>query len=730
MKKKLILLSFSLFVFFAVVTAVSFQAKADYPNVQRSDESDVYVYAPAVYDLVVFVANANNPTYQWYAGVGKNLPLNELLLLEDNEYYSGTKTNHLKCLTNDGLAEDSGDWDDIYFTCRVTNADGKEAWGPDMNMIVRTYADLLIRLEKEDIRFTASNVTLSGGTIRFDREENGVRYYTAAGDFASAGLVPSCRFSVLPAEIRTWSNAELVVETYITHAGKTFRYDGKSTGFSPTQYGRNAVTFRSDLVLCINGEQMETLDSVTSVITVEVPDPIGVALTKGPSAVLADQYSQAAVITRLEKDTRVMLLKDAGGYYRVAVNGYFGYIPKTALSVAQNIEQVSVTVQSPVDGTAADGAVTVDDPGLYMAETRWNQELWYDKTAGRFLKTGDRFTAGHQYRVTVWLTAKSGKRFQLSSRKPNVVGFINGMGAEVVTAYEQDPEEIIEVSMDFDHVHNLVKVNRVYPTCTAPGKELHYRCACGWRFEDYEAKTVITDEYWGIIPPLGHKASEWKSDGANHYRFCLRRECGEIVEGTPGAHTGGTPTCSSGAICTICHLAYGAKGNHIWSTNWDYKDAAGHAHMCTALCGTHGALSPHRPGKAATATEPQVCQDCGYVLKEASGETPESTKREEEDTEESSERETGQTSSEAPETDPSSDPGEDPSETDVSQDPGNTEAPTGVPSEGESGSQGDPGSGAAAYNTLILILFAVALLIIIAAVILILVLVLRKRKKS
>ena len=248
--------------------------------------------------------------------------------------------------------------------------------------------------------------------------------------------------------------------------------------------------------------------------------------------------------------------------------------------------------------------------------------MWYDKTAQKFLSAGDTFYPNHEYTLQVWLTAGENKRFMLLGGDPNVVGYVNGMKAKVRVAYEQDPEEIVELAYDFGHVHDLTKINRVYPTCTTDGKEMRYHCSgCGWSFEDYEAKTKILDENWGVIPARGHWESSWVSNGTEHYKFCQRRDCGEIISSTKGAHTGGTATCMSGAICTVCGLEYGSKASHVWSGNWGYSDKTGHAHYCTALCGEHSTIQPHRPGKEATATEPQVCLDCGYIIKAAGSHT-------------------------------------------------------------------------------------------------------------
>lgn len=623
MKNRSIALALAVLLIIPITLAFSSSAEKRYVSVQTGYGTDFYVYAPAYYDLCV-ATDAEEPKYQWFVGVGRNLPTDELMMLEDTDGWSGTQTAHLRSTTHDGMAytDDQSGWDALYFCCRVTDKYGNVGWGPDLNMVIHTHDEFLQKLEKEGVGINDVSISVSEGSIRYSREDNGVIYYDVYSPFTMTGLFPIARYSPIPAELRTISDGDVKIEHYVTYDGKTMPYDGSSHGFIPGKYGKNIVSFRSDLVLYVNGERMETLDSATTVVSVNVPDGIGVALTKNECALHEGQWNESKILTRIPKDERVTLLSESGSFYRVAVAGYFGYINKAALDLVDNISSVSIKVQEPTTYKQVDGIVGIDDSGLYTADARWNSEMWYDKTAGKFLSAGDTFYPNHKYSLQVWLTAGQNKRFVLSGGNPKVVGYVNGMKATVKTAYEQDPEEIVEITIDFDHVHDLTKVNRVYPTCTTPGKDLYYYCSgCGWSFEDYEAKVKITDEDWGVLAARGHLQSYWMSNGTEHYKVCMRRDCEEVINGTKGAHTGGTATCLSGPVCTVCGLSYGPKGAHQWQSGWEYKNASGHAHYCKYFCGSHSEVQPHRPGKEATATEPQVCLDCGYVIKNAGSHT-------------------------------------------------------------------------------------------------------------
>ncbi len=611
MNKKI--LSFFLAFSLALAPVFCFPFLSEAFSVLKGYGTDDYVYAPAKYDLVV-ATEAEEPAYQWFVGVGRNVPVEELMTIEDDERWSGTRTAHLSLITHDGIAYtgDGDGWDSLYFCCLVTDKNGKSFWGPDMNMVIHTHASLLAKMEKEGVEITSNGVCCQNGSpLTLEREEDGVKYYTSYGD---SPFCPSVSYHPMSSDLRERSDGELVKETYVTAGGSAVRFTDFENGFRPERYG-TTVVFRTDLVLYVGEKRMETLDSVTSVVNVKAPDGVGTAPVKTACAVLAEQYSQARVLKELQKGELVTLLSESGGYWRVAAGGYFGYVPKTALDVSDAISSVAVTVTEPAAYQTPSSAVPAE-PDRYELDPQLNQKMWYDETSDEYLETGDVFLPGHSYQAVIWVTAKAGKRFPLSGGQPDVAGWVNGVPATVSKAHEQDPKEVIQITYSFTHVHDLTKVNRVYPTCTQPGKEYHYYCAgCGWRFEDAGAEVRITDEGWGILPARGHWESEWKSNGTSHYKVCLRRECGETISGTLGTHTGGSATCAQEAVCEVCGLSYGALAAHTYSSGWTYRAEEGHAHGCTGLlCGAHDTVVPHRPGPAATATEPQVCLDCGYVI--------------------------------------------------------------------------------------------------------------------
>ena len=137
----------------------------------------------------------------------------------------------------------------------------------------------------------------------------------------------------------------------------------------------------------------------------------------------------------------------------------------------------------------------------------------------------------------------------------------------------------------------------------------------GKHYEDAAATKEIPDlTKWGIVPALGHTASELNSNSTHHFKVCTR--CYTEIEGTKEAHSGGTATCQEKAKCKTCQTAYGSYGEHNLATSvWGFIDPTGHAHMClTENCSYRAEIQPHRSGGPATEESDEVCLDSGYVI--------------------------------------------------------------------------------------------------------------------
>lgn len=120
--------------------------------------------------------------------------------------------------------------------------------------------------------------------------------------------------------------------------------------------------------------------------------------------------------------------------------------------------------------------------------------------------------------------------------------------------------------------------------------------------------------------------------------------CTVTVENAPCTHTSKTPipakasTCEEKGWdaykkCDLCgklfdmsdnpltEIPYRAlNDNHDFDTTaWGYKEADGHAHVCSRNAAHHDTVVPHTAGPAATETTPQTCTECGFVMQPATG---------------------------------------------------------------------------------------------------------------
>ena len=208
------------------------------------------------------------------------------------------------------------------------------------------------------------------------------------------------------------------------------------------------------------------------------------------------------------------------------------------------------------------------DYSLVLAENTCKSriETWIDTTASDTMLNTAVFKSGHAYRFSFNLLAESGYEFP-----ENVQVLVNGKSAAVITNVGKE----ISVAIDF-------------PVLTTP----------------------VTEHT--------HTPSEWRTTQVYHYRVCTT--CGEMLPAED--HKGGIATCVQKGKCTVCGYEYIEKNeNHTPDTSkWTACGELYHSHLCK-LCGAHVENEDHKPGAAATETQPQLCTACGYIIAPALGHT-------------------------------------------------------------------------------------------------------------
>lgn len=112
------------------------------------------------------------------------------------------------------------------------------------------------------------------------------------------------------------------------------------------------------------------------------------------------------------------------------------------------------------------------------------------------------------------------------------------------------------------HTYDQETVNEQYKASSATclsGTTYYMSCVCGAKGADtFEIGDKDPDNHSGTLN------NDWKSNDTNHWKeyACCRAHAEEA------AHSGGTATCQSSAICSVCNTAYGAKDrtNHTGGT--------------------------------------------------------------------------------------------------------------------------------------------------------------------
>ncbi len=152
--------------------------------------------------------------------------------------------------------------------------------------------------------------------------------------------------------------------------------------------------------------------------------------------------------------------------------------------------------------------------------------------------------------------------------------------------------------------------------------EHYHECShCGHKKDvaahGYDNDCDKTCNACGYIRQVTHSAPVLVHNGTHHWYECS--VCGGEQENSREMHTGGTATCMSKAVCTVCNTAYGeiAPDNHDFATTLT-AGAEEHYYACTR-CGTKKDRAAHSFGGRipnGDGTHTGTCV-CGKTTKEA-----------------------------------------------------------------------------------------------------------------
>lgn len=288
-------------------------------------------------------------------------------------------------------------------------------------------------------------------------------------------------------------------------------------------------------------------------------------------------------------------------------------------SATTNITRVNLTLEYPVAGKTAYTTAAINGNGysVYSIE-------WYDRTDSRFLDTGEKFQADHQYKATVWVEAKEGYQFShADDNTPAIGGYINGEEVEVTKAFEYKAWAMVCLTYYFPSTPAkgwIKSVNLIVPAPVV-GEEPSYTQLTGngygsanVSFSGSGNPNMQNGIAWYVGSELLKPGHDSFDENTIYTFHCLLFPEGENYRFTPDAKVtvNGKEAEVSLDYDTFLSVTYefpatGAKHTHTpseWRTTGAY-----HYKACTT-CGEFLDQEDHTGG-AATCTEKAKCEVCG-----------------------------------------------------------------------------------------------------------------------
>ena len=283
-----------------------------------------------------------------------------------------------------------------------------------------------------------------------------------------------------------------------------------------------------------------------------------------------------------------------------------------------------------------DSALVID---IYAADTSTNFKTWFSSNATSVLRAAG-ITSGYsygmgslgkEYKITVSNVTRAttavtginvtptsyvfdaiGAQYQLSAsvtpsdatfknitytstntdvavvnKYTGVVTAVGSGTASIVATSEEGKSANCTIKVKAQHVcgaDTLTKFVAKEATCQAEGNIEYYVCECGKYYADAKANNEITDKSSVVLKKIDHKYGDWQHDETGHWKECVY--CGTKTVVT--AHTGGTATTTSKAICDECGAEYGDYKIEYGKVIVKYGDTDGNIWKTTTQTGVVG----------------------------------------------------------------------------------------------------------------------------------------------
>ena len=243
------------------------------------------------------------------------------------------------------------------------------------------------------------------------------------------------------------------------------------------------------------------------------------------------------------------------------------------------------TVLATFDCTVDEDASGDLEVGLYNLEF-CSCQTWTDHTS--------RFSVVPAT-ITVTAAPKPATGINLNKEELNLMA--GATETLVATVTPPDTTDTVAWSSDKPEVATVDSTGKV--TAVAPGEAVitakagSVSAACNVKVSCAHSLTTVAE-----------KASNCTDKGWDKYQKCTL--CGALFD------------MSGGSIAEIPYRAL--NDNHDFNmSEWGYKGADGHAHVCTRNPAHKDGVVAHTSGGPATETEDEVCTVCGYVIAPATG---------------------------------------------------------------------------------------------------------------
>ena len=141
-------------------------------------------------------------------------------------------------------------------------------------------------------------------------------------------------------------------------------------------------------------------------------------------------------------------------------------------------------------------------------------------------------------------------------------------------------------------------------TAVAPG-EATITATAGTKTATCTVKVQAAPCTHDSLTPVPAKDSNCTEKGWDAYKKC--DQCGKLFD------------MNGNLLAEIPYRALNDNAHDFNTSEWGYKEADGHAHVCSRNAAHHDTVVAHTAGPAATETTPQTCTECGFVMQPATG---------------------------------------------------------------------------------------------------------------